>query len=170
MGRKETTNMEELVIKVPAPFAGTQDVGFSTRYPEQALNEPLRDVAFFVEGHPDLVAKLWPRLEIFPERSRRAGQGYLWTDPIMISDELLVIAYRDRSAEMIEPSEIARRYFANLIQPLVIPFLRDCVELANLRLADDIALTMTRDDEVLAEFQLRLAQLLPGNGTLTLDA
>jgi hypothetical protein len=29
---------------------------------------------------------------------------------------------------------------------------------------------MTRDDEVLAEFQLRLAQLLPGNGTLTLDA
>ena len=162
--------MEELVIKVPAPFAGTQDVGFSTRYPEQALNEPLRDVAFFIEGHPDLVAKLWPRLGVFPELSRRAGQGYLWTDPIMLSDELLVIAYRDRSAEMIEPSEVARRYFANLIQPLVIPFLRDCVDLANLRLADDIALTMTRDDEVLAEFQLRLAQLLPGNGTLTLDA
>ena len=162
--------MEELVIKVPAPFAGTQDVGFSTRYPEQAFNEPLRDVAFFIEGHPDLVAKLWPRLEIFPERSRRAARGYLWTDPIMISDELLVIAYRDRSAELIEPSEVARRYFANLIQPLVIPFLRDCVELANLRLADDIDLSLTRDDEVLAEFQLRLAQLLPGNGTLTLDA
>jgi hypothetical protein len=162
--------MEELVIKVPAPFAGTQDVGFSTRYPAQAFNQPLRDVAFFIEGHPDLVAKLWPRLEIFPERSRRAARGYLWTDPIMISDELLVIAYRDRSAELIEPSEVARRYFANLVQPLVIPFLRDCVELANLRLADDIDLSLTRDDEVLAEFQLRLAQLLPGNGTLTLDA
>jgi hypothetical protein len=170
MGRKEHSQMEELVIKVPAPFAGTQDVGFSTRYPEQAFNEPLRDVAFFIEGHPDLVAKLWPRLEVFPERSRRAAQGYLWTDPIMISDELLVIAYRDRSAEMIEPTEVARRYFANLIQPLVIPFLRDCVALANLRLADDIGLSLTRDDQVLAEFQLRLAQLLPGNGTLILDA
>ena len=61
--------MEELVIKVPAPFAGTQDVGFSTRYPEQALNEPLRDVAFFVEGHPDLVAKLLPRLGFPPSRA-----------------------------------------------------------------------------------------------------
>jgi len=162
--------MEELVIKVPAPFAGTEDVGFSTRYPEQALNEPLRDVAFFVEGLPELVARLWARLEAFPEQSRRAGRGYLWTDPIMISDQLLVIAYRDRSAEMIEPSEVARRYFANLIQPLVIPFLRDCVDLANLRLADDIGLSLTRDDEVLAEFQLRLAQLLPSNGTLTLEA
>ena len=162
--------MEELVIKVPAPFAGTQDVGFSTRYPEQALNEPLRDVAFFVEGHPDLMSRLWPRLESFPAQSRRAAEGYLWTHPIMLSDELLVIAYRDRSAEVIEPTESARRYFANLIQPLVIPFLRDCVRLANLRLADDIVLRMTRDEEVLAEFGLRLAQLLPKNGTLTLAA
>ena len=81
-----------------------------------------------------------------------------------------MIAYRDRSAEVIEPTESARRYFANLIQPLVIPFLRDCVRLANLRLADDIVLRMTRDEEVLAEFDLRLAQLLPENGTLTLAA
>ncbi len=162
--------MEELVIKVPAPFAGTQDVGFSTRYPEQALNEPLRDVAFFVEGHPDLVSRLLPRLESFPAQSRRAAEGYLWTDPIMLSDELLVIAYRDSSAEVTEPNESARRYFTNLIQPLVIPFLRDCVRLANLRLADDIVLRMTRDQEVLAEFDLQLAQLVPENGTLTLAA
>ncbi|HXA41594.1 MAG TPA: hypothetical protein VNV65_01640 [Candidatus Solibacter sp.] len=162
--------MEELVIKVPAPFAGTQDVGFSTRYPEQALNEPLRDVSFFVEGHPELVARLLPRLESFPAQSRSAGEGYLWTDPIMLSDELLVIAYRDRSAEVTEPAESARRYFANLIQPTVIPFLRDCVRLANLRLADDIAMRLTRDEDVLAEFDLCLAQLLPANGTLTLAA
>jgi hypothetical protein len=162
--------MEELVIKVPAPFAGTQDVGFSTRYPEQVFNEPLRDVAFFVEGHPDLMARLWPRLESFPAKSRKAAEGYLWTDPIMLSDELLVIAYRDRSAEVAEPNASARQYFTNLIQPLVIPFLRDCVRLANLRLADDIVLRMTRDEEVLAEFDLRLAQLVPGNGTLTLAA
>ncbi len=162
--------MEELVIKVPAPFAGTDEVGFSTRYPEQALNEPLRDVSFFVEGMPELVSRLWPRLESFPEGSRRSGEGYLWTDPIQLSDELVVIGYRDRSAELEEPAEVAHRYFVNLIQPLVIPFLRDCVRLADLRLAEDIELRMMRDDEVLADFELRLAQLLPVNGSLTLAA
>ena len=111
---------------------------------------------------------LWPHLERFPLQSRRAAQGYLWTDPVQLSDELLVIAYRDRSVESEEPAEVARRYFANLIQPLVIPFLRDCVRIANLRLADDIALTMVRDEEVLAEVALRLGQLLPRNGHVTL--
>jgi hypothetical protein len=160
--------VEELVIKVPAPFAGTEAVGFSTRYPEQGLHEPLRDVTFFIEGMPDLVTRLWPYLEQFPVRSRRAARGYLWTDPVMLSDELAVIAYRDRSAELSEPIEIARRYFANLIQPLVITFLRDCVEIADLRLAEEIFLTMQRDEEVLAEISLRLGQLLPQNGSLVL--
>jgi hypothetical protein len=160
--------MEELVIKVPAPFAGTDEVGFSTRYPEQALHEPLRDVTFFVEGMPELIGRLWPRLETFPERSRRSGEGYLWTDPIMMSDELVVIGYRDRSMELVEPAEVIRQYFTNLIQPLVIPFLRDCVRIANLRLADDIPLRMVRDNDVLAECTLRLDQLLPENGTLSL--
>jgi hypothetical protein len=160
--------MEELVIKVPAPFAGTDEVGFSTRYPEQALHEPLRDVTFFVEGLPELISRLWPRLEGFPEKSRRAGEGYMWTDPIQLSDELLVIAYRDRSAELVEPAEAARKYFINLVQPVVIPFLRDCVRIANLRLADDIPLRMVRDDEILAECTLRLHQLLQQNGTLSL--
>lgn len=162
--------MQELVIKVPAPFAGTHDVGFSTRYPEQDLGQPLRDVTFFVEGHADLVARLWPRLEIFPENSRRSGEGYLWTDPIQLSDQLVVMAYRDRSAEMPEPAAVAHRYFINLVQPLVIPFLRDCVRIANLMLADDIPLHMMRDDEVLAELNLNLGQLLPGNGSLMLAA
>jgi hypothetical protein len=160
--------MQELVIKVPAPFAGTDEVGFSTRYPEQGLHEPLRDVSFFVEGLPELVGRLWPRLESFPERSRRAGEGYMWTDPIQLSDELVVIGFRDRSAELAEPTDSARQYFINLIQPLVVPFLRDCVRIANLRLADDIPLRMIRDDDVLAECTLRLDQLIAENGTLSL--
>jgi len=160
--------MQELVIKVPAPFAGTDAVGFSTRYPEQGIDEPLRDVTFFVEGRPDLLALLWPCLERFPAQSRRAGRGYLWTDPVQLSDELLVMAYRDRSAELVEPVEAAHRYFTNMVQPLVIPFLRDCVDVADLRLADDIVLTMVRDEGVLAEVALRLGQLLPRNGSRTL--
>jgi hypothetical protein len=162
--------MEELVIKVPAPFYATDEIGFSTRYPEQNLHEPLRDVTFFVEGSPQLMARLWPRLEGFPMSSRRSGLGYVWTDPVMLSDELLVIAYRDRSQEINEPVESARRYFVNLIQPMVLPFLRDCVRIANLRLADAIELRMMRDDEILAEFALQRGQVLPGNGTLSLRA
>ena len=162
--------MEELVIKVPAPFYATDEIGFSARYPEQRIDEPLRDVTFFVEGNPDLMARLSPRLESFPSSSRKAGQGYLWTDPVMLSDELLVIAYRDRSQEIAEPVESAHRYFVNLMQPVVIPFLRDCVRIANLRLADHIELRMMRSDKVLADFSLRLGQVLPSNGTLSLRA
>lgn len=162
--------MQEFVIKVPAPFAGTEEVGFSTRYPEQLLNQPLRDVTFFVEGLPELVARLWPHLELFPEKSRRAGEGYIWTDPVQLSDELLVLAYRDRSMELVEPTEVVRHYFANMLQPLVIPFLRDCVRIANLRISDWIQLSMLRDGLVVAEFSLRREQLLPRNGSLSLVA
>ena len=38
--------MDELVIKVPAPFSGIEDLGFSARYPAQERSEPLRDVPF----------------------------------------------------------------------------------------------------------------------------
>src|SRR5690349_3161346 len=106
-GPSEGTQMHELVIKVPAPFYATDEIGFSTRYPEQRIDEPMRDVTFFVEGSPELMSKLSPRLEDFPAISRRAGHGYVWTDPVMLSDELLVIAYRDRSQEITEPGESA---------------------------------------------------------------
>ena len=37
--------MDELVIKVPAPFSGIEDLGFSARYPAQERSEPLRSCA-----------------------------------------------------------------------------------------------------------------------------
>ncbi|HEV3230990.1 MAG TPA: hypothetical protein VG245_01920 [Candidatus Dormibacteraeota bacterium] len=161
--------MQEIVIKVPAPFAGTDLLGFSARYPEQELNVALRDVTFFIEGQPDLVGRLWPHLARFPETSRRAGEGYLWTDPVLISDELAVMSFRDRSAEL-EPGDAAHRYFANMLQPLALPFLRDCVRVANLRLAEEFELTLTRADDVLARIRLGLAQVVPENGTVSLVA
>ena len=38
--------LQELVIKVPAPFAGRADVGFSARYPAQPAQAKLKDVPF----------------------------------------------------------------------------------------------------------------------------
>src|SRR5438128_12584209 len=40
----------ETTIKVPAPFAGVSDLGFSARYPNQPFLEPLRDVPLWIEG------------------------------------------------------------------------------------------------------------------------
>jgi hypothetical protein len=162
--------VDEIVLKVPAPFAGTDLLGFSARYPEQELNVAMRDVTFFIEGRSDLVGRIWPHLERFPETSRRAGEGYLWTDPVLLSDELAVMAYRDRSAEMLDQAEMARRYFANLLQPLALPFLRDCVRVADLRLADEIELSVSRADELLATITLGLREVVPENGTRSLVA
>jgi hypothetical protein len=162
--------MQEIVMKVPAPFDGTDLLGFSARYPEQDLNVAMRDVTFFIEGRPDLVGRIWPWLERFPETSRRAGEGYLWTDPVLLSDELAVMAYRDRSAELEIPAEAARRYFTNLLQPLALPFLRDCVRVADLRLAEQIELSLSRADEVLARLRLARVEVIQENGSRSLVA
>ena len=39
-----------MTIKVPAPFAGISDLGFTAQYRAQNLNEPLRDVPLLIEG------------------------------------------------------------------------------------------------------------------------
>ena len=54
--------MDELLIKVPAPFSGVEDVGFSARYPAQRPGDPLRDVTIFVEGPAPPMRRLVERL------------------------------------------------------------------------------------------------------------
>src|SRR5260370_8902420 len=59
--------LQELVIKVPNPFLGRADVGFSTRYPAQPAQAPLKDVPFFIEGPPGPMRRLPSRLDPFPQ-------------------------------------------------------------------------------------------------------
>src|SRR2546428_11649168 len=70
-GRRRVWRMlQELVIKVPAPFKGRPDVGFSTRYPAQPAQAPLKDVPFIIEGPSGPMRQLQSRLEPFrPKRS-----------------------------------------------------------------------------------------------------
>src|SRR5437899_2372178 len=89
--------MEELVIKVPAPFSGVGDVGFSARYPAQPNSERLRDVPFIVEGPPRPMHILVERLALFADKDRLLGptgddDAYLWTQPVQLTDEVCVIA------------------------------------------------------------------------------
>src|SRR6266702_936319 len=47
---RHSNQLSELSIKVPAPFAGISDLGFTAQYRAQQFNEPLRDVPLLIEG------------------------------------------------------------------------------------------------------------------------
>src|ERR1700692_2164455 len=100
--------MDELVIKVPAPFSGIEDLGFSARYPAQERSEPLRDIPLFVEGPSGPMQLLVERLALFSDKDRIIGtladdDQYAWTAPVQLSDQLCVLAFQDRSMRGTDP-------------------------------------------------------------------
>jgi hypothetical protein len=155
-----------LTIRVPGPFAGVTDLGFSARYPDQPLLQRLRDVAIWVEGPATPMRRLVPRLELLAESPRPT---YRWQGPVALTDEVLVLSFRDQSqdpsGEGIEPASAAFvDYLMNLVRPVVFPFLQDCVQVAHLRLSERIDLQMRRDDELLAVLPIRVGAIVSGNG------
>jgi hypothetical protein len=166
--------LQELVIKVPAPFAGQADIGFSTRYPAQPAQAPLRDVPFIIEGPPAPMRLLQARLELF--RKKRSlipdapGEAYSWTDLIPLSDELFILAFRDESLSgSADDAAWERRYIVNLVRPLVFPFLKDCVRIGEIALRDTITLALLDDTRVMAELELQRADIVSRNGSIVLD-
>lgn len=167
--------MQELVIKVPAPFPGVEDLGFTTRYPEQHRSEPLRDVPFFVEGPAKPMQILVERLSLFADKDRilnahGADEAYTWTSPILLTDEVCVIAFRDRSVRADtppatgEPDALVRAYVWNLVRPLAFTFLRDCVRIGGLRLAERIAVVVDTGHPPVVDLEMRRAAITPHNG------
>ena len=147
--------MDELVIKVPAPFSGIEDLGFSARYPAQERSEPLRDIPLFVEGPAaaDAAAHRAAR-SCSPTRTassapRADDDQYAWTAPVQLTDQVCVLAFQDRSIRgsdrLLEPAEAAqavRGYIWNLVRPMAFTFLRDCVRIGGLRLSERIAVVI----------------------------
>src|SRR2546426_5708776 len=120
--------LQELVIKVPAPFLGRADIGFSTRYPAQPAQAPLKDVPFFIEGPPGPMRRLQSRLELFRQKRTlipdAPGEAYSWTDLISLNDQLFIFAFRDE--RLTDPPvvvETESRYIVNLLRLLAFPFL-----------------------------------------------
>jgi len=167
--------IEELVIKVPAPFSGVDDVGFSARYPAQEPSERLRDVPVFVEGPARPMQVLIERLALFAEKDRLLGssaddEAYVWTPPIQLTDEVCVLAFRDCSEMLPAESPAAlRSYLWNLVRPLAFTFLRDCVRIGGLRLAEHIAVVLDPGHPPLVDLELERAAITPLNGTLLLS-
>ena len=107
--------MDELVIKVPAPFSGIEDLGFSARYPAQERSEPLRDIPLFVEGPAGPMHLLVERLALFSDKDRIVGSAadddqYSWTAPVQLTDQVCVLAFQDRS---MRAGELAPRVCGN---------------------------------------------------------
>jgi len=175
--------MEEFVIKVPAPFVGIEDLGFSARYPAQDHAAPLRDVPVIVEGPPHPMQILVQRLVLFADKDRILGaeaedEAYAWTYPVQLTDEVCVMAFKDRSQDPVagpllnadEVTPVSRGYLWNLVRPLAFTFLRDCVRIGGLRLSEQIAMVLDTGHPPLVDLELQRAAISPFNGELLLSA
>jgi hypothetical protein len=160
-------SLSEISIKVPAPFAGVTDLGFTAQYHPQELFGPPRDVPLVIEGRALAVQRLTERLRLL----RKLEEPYSWSDPVQLSDEVTVIAFRDGSLAGRTLSDGARTsldYVLNLVRPVVFPFLRDCAKVAHLKLADRIELRIQAPPQRIAELQLRREQIVQPNGDFEL--
>ena len=160
---RPTPHLGEMTIKVPAPFAGISDLGFTARYRAQHFNEPQRDVPLLFEGPQPPMRRL---AEILRQLSETHSTTYTWTDPVMLSDEVVILAFRDRSVEGQTLSDGARiaDYILNLVQPVVFTFLHDCAAIAHLRLAEVIEMRVSAERKSVAEFALPLEDIVRPNG------
>ncbi|HEX6488317.1 MAG TPA: hypothetical protein VF137_05505 [Candidatus Dormibacteraeota bacterium] len=167
--------LAEISIKVPAPFAGVTDLGFTAQYHPQDFFAPLRDVPLVIEGRAGVLQRLTERLRLL----RGLEEAHTWSDPVLLSDEVAVIAFRDRSLEgrtLSDGAQSSLDYVLNLVQPVVFPFLQDCATVAQVKLADRIELRIQAtpvasrggDPGKIAELQLRLEQIVQPNGVYEL--
>jgi hypothetical protein len=162
--RSSNQPLSEVTIKVPAPFAGISDLGFTAQYRSQNFQEPLRDVPLLIEGPPPPMRRLAELLQLLRGIE---GSAYAWSEPVMLSDEVVVLAFRDRSlaGQTLTDGEPAHTaYVLNLVRPVVFTFLRDCAETARLRLADVIEMRVSTKSAQIADITLPLDDIVRSNG------
>jgi hypothetical protein len=161
--RPSSPRLGEMTIKVPAPFAGISDLGFTAQYRAQQFNEPQRDVPLLIEGPEPPMRRLAELLQLLSDAGSAA---YAWSDPVMLSDEVVVLAFRDRSASDPTLSDGARAadYAMNLMRPVVFTFLRDCAMIAHLRLSEVIEMRVSAEKKSVAEISLSLEDIVQRNG------
>src|SRR5438552_114364 len=93
--RHSNSYLGEMMIKVPAPFAGLSDLGFTVQYRAQSFNERQRDVPLLFEGPEPPMRRLAELLQLL---SGSKSSTYAWTDPVTLSDEVVVLAPGDTLA------------------------------------------------------------------------
>src|SRR5215831_12475112 len=88
--RPNSSHLGEITIKVPAPFAGVSDLGFTAQYRAQHFNEPQRDVPLVFEGPSPPVERLAEVLRLLTGEHSRA---YAWSHPIVLGDGVVVFTF-----------------------------------------------------------------------------
>ena len=161
--RPSNPRLGEMTIKVPAPFAGISDLGFTAQYRAQQFNEPQRDVPFLIEGPEPPMRRLAELLQLL---SGAESSAYAWSDPVMLSDEVVVLAFRDRVVKGQPLSDGAQLadYVMNLVRPVVFTFLRDCAMVAHLRLSEVIEMRVSAEQKSVADLMLPLEDIVRPNG------
>ena len=162
--RPSNPRLGEMTIKVPAPFAGISDLGFTAQYRAQQFNEPQRDVPLLIEGPEPPMRRLAELLQLLTDNDSLA---YAWSDPVMLSDEIVVLAFRDRSVSSertLSDGARAADYVMNLVRPVVFTFLRDCAMIAHLRLSEVIEMRVRADESSVTELTLPLGDIVRPNG------
>src|SRR2546423_884758 len=161
--RPSKHHLGEMSIKVPAPFAGLSDLGFTAQYRAQQFNEPQRDVPLLFEGPQPPMRRLAEMLQLL---SGTQSSTYAWTDPVMLSDDVVILAFRDRSVtgDTLSDGTPIADYVMNLVRPVVFTFLRDCAVIAHLRLSDVIEMRVSAERASVAEFALPLQKIVQPNG------
>jgi hypothetical protein len=162
--RPSNQPLSEVTIRVPGPFAGIADLGFTAQYRSQNFQEPLRDVPLLIEGPPPPMRRLAELLRLL---GGIEGSAYAWTEPVMLSDEVVVLAFRDRSLSgqaMSDGEPAHTSYVLNLVKPVVFTFLRDCAEVARLRLADVIEMRVSARSAQVADIVMPLDDIVRSNG------
>ncbi len=161
----------DLWIKVPNPLFGVDNVGFSVRYPAGDPDPKVTDLPFFVEGEASVMSRLAERLRLFPTRElfvdcSLSGEAYSWTDPIALTDEVIVMAFRDQSlaATTRDPVQAVRNRLRNQLVPLAFPFLRDLVRVAGLRLSPVISVRVALEDSPELELSVPAQEIVDRNG------
>ena len=104
--------------------------------------------------------------EVLRQLSQTHSMTYTWTDPVMLSDEVVILAYRDRSVDGQTLSDGTRiaDYVMNLVRPVVFTFLHDCAVIAHLRLSEKIEMRVSAERRSVAEFALPLEDIVQPNG------
>ena len=84
----------------------------------------------------------------------------------MLSDEVVVLAFRDRvtSGATLSDGAGMTDYVMNLVRPVVFTFLRDCAMVAHLRLSEVIEMRVSAEQRSVADLMLPLEDIVQPNG------
>jgi len=154
-------HLHETTIKVPAPFAGIEDLGFTAQYRAQGFNEPIRDIPLLFEGPEPPIRRLTELLRLLSGER----ESHAWTQPVMLADGVVVLAFRDLSLASARSDWLKiGDHLANLVRPVVFTFLEECATVAHLRLSEQIEMRVSAEQAAFAEITMPVRDIVQPNG------